>query len=230
MVLVPAGKFTMGSPDGEGSKDEHPQHTVDLAAFCIDQYEVTVERYDRFMAQMNPPKPKHWDEVELKRDGQKPVVGIDWHDAQFYCEWAGKRLPTEAEWEKAARGTDKQTYPWGGTKPNSSTANFRKSPDRGKTYAEKLKAVGSYERGKSPYGAYDMTGNVSEWVADWYDKEYYRNSPPKNPQGPLTGTFRGWRGGSWNDHHSRLESADRAKNGPNVRKDTVGFRCAQDAP
>ncbi len=228
MVLVPTGEFTMGSNDGE--EDEKPLHTVDLDAFYIDQYEVTVERYDRFMTQMNPPRPKLWDEVELERDRQKPVVGIDWHDAQFYCEWAGKRLPTEAEWEKAARGTDKRTYPWGETKPNSSTTNFGQSSDRGKTYAKKLKAVGSYEGGKSPYGAYDMAGNVMEWVADWYAKDYYLNSPQNNPQGPSSGTFRGWRGGSWKDHYSRLESADRAKNGPNVRKDTIGFRCAQDAP
>ena len=119
MVLVPAGEFAMGSPEGKGGSDEQPPHMVDLDAFYIDQYEVTVERYKRFLTQTDRTHPKYWEQVELKRDAQKPVVGIDWDDAQAYCQWAGKRLPSEAEWEKAARGTDKRPYPWGTKEPDS---------------------------------------------------------------------------------------------------------------
>jgi formylglycine-generating enzyme required for sulfatase activity len=230
MVLVSAGEFTMGSPDGEGGSDEHPQHTVDLDAYYIDQYEVTVERYKRFMTQAKRANPGYWDQVKLRRDAKKPVVGIDWNDAQAYCEWAGKRLPTEAEWEKAARGTDKRTYPWGESKPNSSTANFGKAYEPEKAYAEKLKAVGSYKRGKSPFGAYDMAGNVWEWVADWYDKDYYRNSPEKDPQGPSSGKSKVLRGGSWYSNPTRLRSADRGRGSPASRNAFDGVRCAHDAP
>jgi formylglycine-generating enzyme required for sulfatase activity len=228
MVLVSAGAFTMGSPDGEGGSDEHPQHTVDLDAFYIDQYEVTVERYKRLMIQKNRANPDYWDQVKLSRDGQKPVVGIDWNDAQAYCEWAGKRLPTEAEWEKAARGTDKRTYPWGESKPNSSTANFGKDWSD-QFYDERIKPVGTYERGKSPYGAYDMAGNVWEWVADWYDKDYYQPNHPKNPQGPSSGDLKVLRGGSWGSYSSVLRSANRLRSDPANRFAGNGVRCAQDA-
>ena len=229
MVLVSAGTFTMGSPDREGSPSEHPQHTVNLDAFYIDQYEVTVERYSRFLSQTNRAKSKYWNQVELKRDGQKPVMGITWDDAKAYCEWAGKRLPTEAEWEKAARGTDKRTYPWGASTPNSSTANFGKPYALKKVYAEKLKAVGSYELGKSPYEAYDMAGNVWEWVADWYDTNYYKDSPRKNPRGPSSGEYRVIRGGSWFYATWGLRAASRLFVRPSVRLNDFGFRCAQDA-
>ena len=229
MVLVPAGEFTMGSPNAEGSADEHPQHVVDLDAYYIDQYEVTVERYQRFMKQESHRQPEYWDQVKVNRDGQKPVVGIDWHDANTYCEWAGKRLPTEAEWEKAARGTDKQTYPWGEFTPNSSTANFGKDWSDA-IYADRLKNVGTYEQGKSPYGVYDMAGNVWEWVADWYDADYYQKSPEKNPQGPSSGEEKVLRGGSWSLHPTNLRSTDRHWTHPSVRNAGMGVRCAQDAP
>jgi sulfatase modifying factor 1 len=230
MVLVAAGEFMMGSQVGEGSLDETPQHTVDLDAYYIDQYEVTVERYKRFMKQKSHRQPKYWDQVDSRRDAQKPVVGIDWNDAKAYCEWAGKRLPTEAEWEKAARGTDKQTYPWGASKPNSSTANFGKAYEPEKAYAEKLKAVGSYERGKSPYGAYDMAGNVWEWVADWFAEDYYQNSPQKNPRGPSTGEKRVLRGGSWDNGARNIRSTNRSRKGfPTRQHETFGVRCAKDA-
>ena len=229
MVLVPEGEFTMGSPEGEGDSDEHPHHTVDLDAYYIDQYEVTVERYQRFLTQTHRATPDYWEHVNLTRDAQKPVVGIDWDDAQAYCEWAEKRLPTEAEWEKAARGTDKRTFPWGAFKPNSSTANFGKLKNWDVVYAEALKAVGSYERGRSPYKAYDMAGNVWEWVADWYDQNYYGNSPTKNPQGPLSGAEKALRGGSWYNDPSYLRSAIRYWIYPSERLATLGVRCAQDA-
>ncbi|MDH5774509.1 MAG: SUMF1/EgtB/PvdO family nonheme iron enzyme, partial [Nitrospirota bacterium] len=187
MVLVPAGEFTMGSrgDDTKARDNERPAHQVYLDAYYIDQYEVTVKPYQRFIEENNRTAPKHWEQMDMRRDAQKPVVGIDWYDAYAYCRWARKRLPTEAEWEKAARGTDKRTYPWGEFTPNSSTANFGKgSLDVKNVYAERLKDVGSYEGGKSPYGAYDMAGNAEEWVQDWYGEDYYQSSPRENPSGP----------------------------------------------
>ena len=230
MVLVPAGTFMMGSPEGTGEPDERPQHKVYLNDYYIDQYEVTVERYHHFLKVKNRGAPKYWDQVDLKRDGQKPVVRINWYDARAYCQWAGKRLPTEAEWEKAARGPDNRTYPWGETKPNFSTANLGKAYEPRKAYAEKLRAVGSYERGKSPYEAYDMAGNVWEWVVDWYDRYYYQTSPKKNPQGPSSGNFKVRRGGSWGNDPTALRSALRGRFLPARRSAAIGGRCAQDAP
>ncbi len=229
MVLVPAGKFTMGSPEGEGYDSEHPQHVVHLDAYYIDQYEVTVERYQRFLKREGYRQPQYWEQVVMNRDAQKPVVGIDWHDAQTYCEWAGKRLPTEAEWEKAARGTDKRTYPWGEFKPNSSTANFGKAWSDA-LYANQIKNVGTYERGKSPYEVYDMAGNVWEWVADWYDADYYPKSPEKNPHGPSSGGSKALRGGSWNSSPENLRSSYRGADHPSYQPAAIGVRCAQDAP
>ena len=233
MVLVPAGAFTMGSPEGEGNTDEHPQHMVDLDAFYIDQYEVTVERYSRFLSHTQRETPKHRGaQMDRSRDAKKPVVGIHWDDAQAYCEWAGKRLPTEAEWEKAARGMDGRKYPWGNSPPDSSRANFDRDASSWRTdlYSKRLKPVGNYEAGKSPYGAYDMAGNVWEWVGDWYDKNYYKNSSKKNPRGPSNGDSRVIRGGSWLNNPVSIRSANRHWLEPTIGNPTIGVRCAQDAP
>jgi len=229
MVLVPNGPFTMGSPEGEGEPDEYPQHIVHLDNFYIDQYEVTVERYQRFMKVTNRPAPDYWDYVELRRDAKKPVVAIEWQDAHDYCDWAGKRLPTTAEWEKASRGTDKRTYPWGEFVPNSSTANFGESSREEKVYEQQLREVGSYERGKSPYEVYDMAGNVWEWVQDWYGENYYQISPRENPPGPPLGEFKVLRGGSWDFVPKVLRTAYRFRFDPTGRLASFGFRCAQDA-
>jgi formylglycine-generating enzyme required for sulfatase activity len=229
MVLVPAGPFTMGSPEGVGEPDEHPQHIVHLDNFYIDQYEVTVERYRRFMKVTNREAPEYWEHVELRRDAKKPVVAIDWQDAHDYCEWAGKRLPTEAEWEKASRGTDKRTYPWGESAPNSGMANFGESSREEKVYEHQLKEVGSYERGKSPYEVYDMAGNVWEWVQDWYGENYYQISPRENPPGPPISEFKVLRGGSWDFIPKVLRTAYRFRFDPTGRLASFGFRCAQNA-
>ena len=165
MVLISGGKFLMGSKSGflgfggEGQKEERPQHVVHVDDFYIDQYEVTTRRYSQFLQDSGRDPPQNWTQVDLSIHGQKPVVGINWHDAQAYCTWANKRLPTAAEWEKAARGPDGRTFPWGETLPNFQTAHFGKS-DSNHVYDDRLQSVGSFEQGRSPYGVYDMAGNV----------------------------------------------------------------------
>ena len=192
MILIPAGEFIMGSPEGEGDANEHPQHPVFLNAFYIDKYEVTNALYKQFMSATGHIAPLFWDDEEYNHPNQ-PVVRVTWHDAVAYAEWAGKRLPTEAEWEKAARGTDGRIYPWG-NEWDSSKCNSGVSGD-GYEYTA---PVGSFPAGASPYGVMDMAGNVWEWCADWYDKDYYSSqSSQQNPKGPDSGTYRVLRGGSW---------------------------------
>ncbi len=220
----------MGSNEGEKDVEssEFPQHEVYLDNFYIDQFEVTVQQYKRFMKEEKITEPKYLEGINFSQNSKKPVGRINWYDAQTYCEWAGKRLPSEAEWEKAARGTDKRTYPWGNFPPNSSMANFGK--DTSRNIYKELENVGTYEKGKSPYGVYDMAGNVLEWVTDWYSSNYYQASPKKNPKGPLSGEEKILRGGSWFNTPSDLRSAFRYYTLPTNRASFIGFRCAQDAP
>ncbi|MDF0665087.1 MAG: SUMF1/EgtB/PvdO family nonheme iron enzyme [Nitrospira sp.] len=229
MVLIPAGEFWMGSPDSEGRKDEHPRHQIYLDGFYMDKFEVTVARYTEFVRAKNRPKPGYWDQVDSSKHWNLPVVGVNWDDAKAYCEWAGKRLPTEAEWEKAARGTDGRTYSWGNEGPTARLANFAKGLTT-RAYKEGLAPVDSYEAGNSPYGLHHMAGNVWEWTADWYDETYYIKSPARNPTGPASGLFRVVRGGSWSYEPDVLRSAYRHKDLPTSRSDSIGFRCAQDVP
>jgi formylglycine-generating enzyme required for sulfatase activity len=230
MVLVPAGEFMMGSraDDQSADDDERPAHRVYLDAYYIDQYEVTTARYAKFFKATNRPQPEYWSANVVSDHGNKPVVGVDWKDATAYCSWAGKRLPTEAEWEKAARGTDQGLYPWGNQPPNEQRANFDHCCDF-KDYGV-LTDVGSYEAGKSPYGVYDMAGNVWEWVEDWYDDRYYSKSLERNPTGPSSDKYRVIRGGSWGIGPGDLRSAGRLRHSPAKRRDYIGFRCAQDIP
>ncbi|MDF0674087.1 MAG: SUMF1/EgtB/PvdO family nonheme iron enzyme [Nitrospira sp.] len=230
MVLVPSGEFMMGArqDDQMAAKDERMAHTVHLDAFYIDQYEVTTARYARFLQETKRPAPKYWSDQIPQRYGNKPVIGVDWNDATAYCVWAGRRLPTEAEWEKAARGTDQRLYPWGNTEPSQQRANFDHCCDF--NIYEVLTDVGSFEGGKSPYDVYDMAGSVWEWVADWYDESYYSKSPESNPTGPSSGEKRVLRGGAWDSTPVYVRSGDRLKLSPTFRHDNIGFRCAQDAP
>jgi formylglycine-generating enzyme required for sulfatase activity len=228
MALIPAGEFWMGSPDGEGEKNEHPRHSVHLDAYYMDKFEVTVSRYAEFLHATGRPSPGGWQQVRRGEHDRLPVIGVDWQDADAYCRWAGKRLPTEAEWEKAARGTDGQTYPWGNDGPTARLANFGPRRYSGKAYGEQLAPEDSYEPGKSPYGLYHMAGNVWEWVADWFDENYYAKSPHLNPKGPSNGQYRVLRSGSW--HDSPVRSANRAMEPPSRRLGRLGFRCAQDIP
>ena len=234
MVVIPEGSFKMGSNSGSGN--ERPEHTVYLWQYAIDQFEVTLSLYSKFLEATGHKAPPLWDEDAVVSSGNRPTVGVTWDDAAAYCTWAGKRLPTEAEWEKAARGTDGRRFPWGDMQPFVDIANY----NRGQwvNYAITLSPVdtvggmsvrhGTKEGGKSPYGAYHMAGNAAEWVADWYDREYYQKSPEKNPKGPESGEKRIIRGGSWSDLPTGVRSTARVAAEPSFRDLTLGFRCAMD--
>ncbi|HEU5407102.1 MAG TPA: formylglycine-generating enzyme family protein [Nitrospira sp.] len=230
MVLVPAGEFMMEARQeyGMADKDERTIHTVYLDAFYIDQYEITTTRYAKFFQETKRSAPKYWSEQVLKQHERKPVVGVDWNEAVAYCSWAGKRLPTEAEWEKAARGTDQRLYPWGNEEPGRERANFDRCCDS--SHYGILTDVGSFEGGKSPYGVYDMAGNVWEWVADWSDGGYDATSLERNPTGSSRGEKRVVRGGSWDSAPAYVRSSYRLRLSPTFRLDNIGFRCARDVP
>ena len=278
MVLIPAGEFLMGSTTTtieEWSKiddcgpakqcdlsDEFPQHAVMLDAFLIDKVEVSNGQYVKFVqaakhrVPVNPNGPQDrsrnvWEGGKVPPAAANlPVVNVDWHDAKAYCEWAGKRLPTEAEWEKGARGPDGQVFPWGPDWDRTllNSASMWAAQDlmsyeawsgwwdakgfellEAKTLAGVLKPGGSFPGGASPYGVHDMAGNVSEWVADWVGPDFYQASPDRNPTGPATGEKRALRGGSWYNHANGTRAALRRDAFPNHRANTIGFRCAKGA-
>lgn len=220
MALVPAGEFIMGS--NELGNSEAPQHTVSLDAYYIDRYEITNAQFKRFCDEagykypMNPP----WDDNYFLGKPDHPVVLVNWHLAQSYVKWAGKRLPTEAEWEKAARGTDRRLYPWG-NEWNPSSCNLATTTDG----FEYTSPVGSFEDGESIYGCYDMIGNVWEWCADLHEPNYYKFTEKINPQGPSTGDTRVVRGGSWRDQ-GNVQCATRGHANPLANNVNDGFRCA----
>jgi formylglycine-generating enzyme required for sulfatase activity len=221
-LLVPAGKFQMG--DDEWS----PKREVYVDAFYMDKYEVSLSLYAAFLnATDSKLKPEYWSDINLATQGTLPVVGVNWHEAEAYCRWAGKRLPTEAEWEKAARGTDGRLYPWGENEPIASLANFGK--DSSKPFVESLEPVTSHESGKSPWGIYNLAGNAAEWVADWYDEGFTKGAV-WNPTGPAAGDGKVLRGGSWSDASNALGTARRFHVNPDDRADDRGFRCVQDLP
>ena len=234
MALVPAGEFTMG--DDHGPEDERPAHVVYLDAFDIDIYEVTNKQYkacvDAGICQ--PPvysgSSTHSSYYGNSQYEDYPVIYVNWDMANTYCgTWRGADLPTEAQWEKAARGTDARTYPWGEEVPDCSTANYW-SLTYGVCVGD-TDAVGSYESDKSPYGIYDMAGNVSEWVADWYSENYYQNSPTVNPVGPDSGQGRAIRGGAWLVDYPLLRASHRHSES-NWQQGffDAGFRCADTLP
>jgi formylglycine-generating enzyme required for sulfatase activity len=253
------GSLRDGDLDLQVFTDEQPQHTVYLDAFWIDQTEVTVAMFRTFVEATGyettaeiagwgqpwreGPMEEEWPQVsgadwlhprgpESTAEDEHPVVQVSWEDAAAYCEWAGGRLPTEAQWEKAARGTDGRTWPWGNTY-DGVRGNFcdaqcpierwkHDSYDDGYAFTA---PVGSFPSGASPYGALDIVGNVWEWVADWYDDSYYGDSPTENPSGPPSGTERAMRGGAWIDNETWVRCTVRYQNPPWSRCDDVGFRC-----
>ncbi len=218
MAYIPAGDFIMGS---EGTEpDESPLHKVYLDTFYIDKYEVTNAEYRKFFFYDTHRQPSYPFDPSLGGDMQ-PVVGISWKDAFEYCKWAGKRLPTEAEWEKAAKGKSATIYPWG-DKWNTDYAN------NAQTGLNKTANVGTYPLAASSYGVFDMAGNVWEWCNDYYAKDYYSNSVLKNPKGPKNGRLRTLRGGSWFDDPVSLRTTARRGENPRMRLSNIGFRCAKD--
>ncbi len=233
MVLIPKGPFTRGSTEKdiqwvakkflseslEWYLDETPAHQVDLKAFYIDKYEVTNEEYLKFREAVPGRAAKFMDEPRFNKP-RYPLVGISWQEAVDYCQWSKKRLPTEAEWEKAARGTDKRHYPWGND-PDNTRSNVRGLEDENRYTAPK----GDYEEGKSPYGVYDMAGNVWEWTADWY-QPYEGNKHKSDLYGT---TLKVIKGGSWHSNMDLARSAIRGKAIPYQPQNYIGFRCARDS-
>ncbi|WP_175492191.1 SUMF1/EgtB/PvdO family nonheme iron enzyme [Nitrosomonas sp. Nm34] len=221
-VLVPAGMFVMGNDDPS------PRREIFLNAFYIDVFEVTLARYANFLkATGNMRAPEDWPNGEVARNGDLPVVGVDWYDAEAYCHWAGKRLLTDAEWEKAARGSDERIYPWGNDEPTPDRARFGLPYER-LAYQNGVAAVGTHPKGASIFGVQDLAGNVSEWVNDWF-VESFSLSERRNPKGPKSGTDKVIRGGGWFDSASYITAARRMYANPDNRADDVGFRCAADA-
>ncbi len=227
MVVVPEGPFLMGSAEGEGRPDERPQKSVFLDSYAIDVFEVTNARYLAFVkasVHKDPPNPYREGPLSgVPGIADLPVVQVTWYDAFDYCHWAGKRLPSEAEWEKAARGPDGKIYPWGNTLPTREIANFGIDWKDLNT----LRAVGSFPKGQSVYKVHDMAGNAREWVQDWYHPESYQEAKTKNPTGPKEGILKVIRGGSWHHTGRGLRSTARDKGGFALKTDGIGFRCAK---
>ncbi len=235
MILIPTGPFLMGSNDG--LPNEKPEHRVTLDAYYIDQFEITASHFQKFVESAGRNVPPRSDDDAVRSQRDFPAVGMSWTDAAAYCKWAGRRLPTEAEWEKAARGTDGRRYPWGDMQPFVDIANY----NRGVWVSEAITLVpvgsglegmsvrhGLTNGGRSPYGLSHMAGNAAEWVGDWYTREYYAQSPDRNPAGPATGEKRVLRGGSWADLPIALRVTARFSAEPDFEDRTIGFRCAAD--
>jgi len=219
-IDIPAGEFQMGDNFNEGTPHQRPVHTVYLDAYKISRYELTFDQYDRFCDDTGRSKPgDHWGR------GNQAVINVSWNDAKAFCDWLSQKtgkdihLPTEAQWEKAARGTDQRRYPWGNSSPDCSKANY-------KPCGTGTKPVGSHPLGVSPYGVHDMAGNVIEWCSDWYSSDYYSNSPSNNPTGPSSGTNRVRRGGHFATPADYLCSSGRDHGNPSDSASALGFRLA----
>ncbi len=245
-VYIPAGSFRMGSTleDPFYRDNEYPQRTVYLDGFWMDQTEVTNAMFAKFLNQegnqieggdtwLDADDPASqvvyedgaWRAVPGYED--HPAVEVTWYGARSYCQWANRRLPTEAEWEKAARGEDARTFPWGEGEPGVVKIPCERSNLAGCHFD--TQPVGSYPDDISPYGVLDMAGNIAEWVSDWYQADYYRTAPSSNPQGPQTGTYKVLRGGSWTMSYLTARTANRFWTDPSFAcyYHGEGFRCAE---
>ncbi|MGQ0504122.1 MAG: formylglycine-generating enzyme family protein [Myxococcaceae bacterium] len=237
MISIPAGEFLRGSPEDFGMPEEHPARTIYVSAFEIDALPVTWADFERFIGAGGYRDPALWDEEgwELKLEQPRfhsepewahvtgptqPVCGVSFYEAQAYARWQEKRLPTEAEWEKAARGTDGRVYPWGNEWSND-RCSFRGGPVRA------APSVGSYPFGASPYGVLDMCGGLWEWCSDWFDTGYYELAPERDPQGPSQGLMKVARGGAWHAVPLLNRTANRNAWKPAARFSNVGFRCVR---
>jgi formylglycine-generating enzyme required for sulfatase activity len=229
MELVPAGSFSMGYGNtdiADQDTGETTVHTVNISAFYMDKYEVINAFYKACVDSGNCQPPVNTSAYDNQSFADYPVVYVNWDMANAYCSWRNARLPTEAEWEKAARGTDGRIYPWGNNSPDSTRANFN---NQGGAIR-----VGNYENGKSPYGIYDMAGNVWEWVSDWFQTNYYATlsnnvSDPQGPDSPDNDTGRVIRGGAWFNTGKSIRSTLRNYIDPSLAHPFVGFRCARSA-
>ena len=223
MISIPAGPFIRGTD--HGGFDERPQRTLVLDAFAIDRYEVTNFRYQQFVDatghRKSGPPARYAKNMSKMLSINQPVVYVSWEDAEAYCHWKGKRLPTEAEWEKAMRGSDGRLWPWGDIEQPSG-ANWARVQDGHEVSA----VVGTVLTDKSPYGVMDGAGNVMEWVADWYGERYFEEAPEKNPQSPDNGVFRVLRGGGYATTGADIRITSRSKMVQDFRDETIGFRCA----
>ncbi|MFQ5992113.1 MAG: formylglycine-generating enzyme family protein [Nitrospiraceae bacterium] len=225
MIRIPAGPFIRGT--GAGGYDERPEHTASLEAYWIDRHEVTNHHYQEFRAATGHryagPPSRYAKNMARLRGMNQPIVYVSWEDAAAYCRWKGKRLPTEAEWEKAMRGTDGRLWPWG-NELDLTAANW------GNQDGYPVAApVGTFQRDVSPFGVVDGAGNVMEWVADWYEERAYHLPHPRNPAGPEHGVYRVMRGGVYTTRGKDLRITSRSKMVPTFRDETIGFRCAKSA-
>ncbi len=228
MVNIPAGEFSMGrskltKDDSTTMRpvvllDDRPPHKVHIAAFALDATEVTQAAYAKFVAASKRRAPYHWLNGAVPAGEESfPAYNVDWDDASAYCAWTGKRLPTEAEWERAARGGQEGlSYP-GGDKLDAKSARYGTQAGPG--------PVAQFAA--NPFGLFDMAGSVSEWTADWFEREYYKSSPDRDPKGPESGRYKVIRGGAWSDSAPRCTVFFRNWVRPNHRTPNLGFRCAK---
>ena len=232
LLYIPAGRFIMGS--NQGDSNEKPFHEVYLDAFWMDKFEVTHDQYKLCVADRACTAPTDISFYNNSSFKNHPVVNINWSQAKAYCQWAGRDLPSEAQWEKAARGDDERKYPWGDNYPTSDYANLC---DLGCASGSKLEnfsdgysqtaPVGNFPMGSSPYEVHDMAGNVWEWVNDWYAEDYYGSQREwANPSGPMTGEEKVLRGGAWDNSERFIRSTNRGWGSPEVFGEDLGFRCA----
>ena len=257
MLLIPEGEFTMGAEEGElagfemgrylNYEAERPSRRVSLSSFYIDRNEVTNARYRKFLEHVKEsgdepyrhpeqPGPSDYNQDLMTEDldgDEQPAVCVSWYNAYSYCQWAGKRLPTEAEWEYAARGGDPyRKFPWGGGEPDGDGiwwANYRPARGRGADGFRWSAPVGSFPDGVSPFGLLDMAGNVEEWVQDWHDFRFFRRTREnRNPTGPATGRNKVIKGGSYGTDIWHIRVATRLFGSPSNRSVQLGFRCARD--
>ncbi|MBN2126101.1 MAG: SUMF1/EgtB/PvdO family nonheme iron enzyme [Deltaproteobacteria bacterium] len=220
MVMVSGGHFWMGSSLNESKNEtEKPRHRVYLATYFIDRYPVTNQAYRAFLKDTGHPEPLYWADPQFNSPMQ-PVVGVTWEDAAEYARWVKKRLPTEAEWEKAARGEEGLMYPWGN--------EFMSGMANVDFVMTQTSPVDQYPSGGSSYGCLDMIGNVWEWCQDWFDDKYYAVGPSENPQGPKKGMKKTIRGAAWDTISFNARNAFRFFADPLTKSQTIGFRCAID--
>lgn len=225
MVVIPAGEFWMGTEDG--LQDARPLHRVHLSSYWFDRHEATNVRYRQCVEGGGCTSPKDRQAFDDPQWAQHPVTNITWNQARSFCQWQGKRLPTEAEWEKAARGTDGRRYPWGNNE--EVLKNHVKKRDL-KADASVTEPVERQTTTASPYGVFDLIGSVSEWVKDWYAEDFYQASPARDPQGPSRGSFRVLRGGEWNEKSPNLQASYRGWDEVTYWGPTLSVRCAEDVP